>query len=132
MNHGKACSVLTSNHMLFCSCDSTVAIERSCTGLPSLCNHGPSIIDKRFLYFRFFTTLAGSEPQWYLRTLELHSLPELGLAAIDLDYKPSKRKDSNNNSFRYRAKVTDVHGSQMGRWLYDVFLDARRAQLLQE
>ena len=60
--------------------------------------------------------------------LELHSLPQLGLSAIDLDYKPSKRKDRNNNSFSYRAKVTDVHGSQMGRWLYDVFLDARRAQ----
>jgi hypothetical protein len=53
--------------------------------------------------------------------LELHSLPQLGLSAIDLDYKPSKRKDRNNNSFSYRAKVTDVHGNQIGRWLYDVF-----------
>jgi hypothetical protein len=59
---------------------------------------------------------------------ELHSLPQSGLAAIDLDYKLFKRRDGNNNTFRYRSKVTDIHGNQMGRWVYDVFLDARRAQ----
>ncbi|HSE33228.1 MAG TPA: hypothetical protein VLA93_16760 [Pyrinomonadaceae bacterium] len=60
--------------------------------------------------------------------LELRSLPSLGLASIDLDYKLSKFKDGNNNTFKYRAKIKDSSGAQMNRWMYDVFLDARRAQ----
>jgi hypothetical protein len=52
---------------------------------------------------------------------ELRLLPSLGIASIDLDYKESKRTDRNGNLFRYRGKVRDVHGAQIGRWAWDVF-----------
>jgi hypothetical protein len=53
---------------------------------------------------------------------ELHTLPELGLETLHLDYKKSRRTDQYGNEFRYRAKVTDVTGAQLGRWAWDVFL----------
>jgi len=53
---------------------------------------------------------------------ELHRLPELGIAVLNLDYKESKRADQFGNQFRYRAIVRDVHGAQVGGWAWDVFL----------
>jgi hypothetical protein len=53
---------------------------------------------------------------------EFHTLTELGVAILDLDYLESKRTDQYGNKFRYRAKVRDVHGAQVGRWAWDVFL----------
>ena len=53
---------------------------------------------------------------------ELHTLNQLGLKSIDLDYKESRRTDEHGNRFRYRAKVRDYNGAQLGRWAWDVFL----------
>lgn len=53
---------------------------------------------------------------------ELYSLPSLGLAILELDYKTSKKTDEFGNRFLYRAKVKDAQGIQMGRWAWDVFL----------
>lgn len=53
---------------------------------------------------------------------ELHTLKQLGLKTLSLDYKQSKRIDEFGNRFRYRAKVKDRHDAQLGRWAWDVFL----------
>lgn len=52
---------------------------------------------------------------------ELHALPELGLRMIELDYSESRRVDEHGNKFKYRARVRDAQGAQLGRWAWDVF-----------
>jgi hypothetical protein len=60
-----------------------------------------------------------SEPSEFL------SLQAAHVAAIECDYKLSKRTDEYGNNFRYRAKVKDTKETQVGRWAWDVFLVAR-------
>ena len=53
---------------------------------------------------------------------ELHTLPSLNVAILELDYKSSKKTDSHGNQFTYRAKVKNAQGQQSGRWAWDVYL----------
>ena len=53
---------------------------------------------------------------------ELHTLPALNVATIELDYKSSKKTDVHGNQFSYRAKVKNSQGQQSGRWAWDVYL----------
>jgi hypothetical protein len=49
-------------------------------------------------------------------------LRELGVARLDLDYRELNRVDRHGNLFKYRAKVKDTRGAQVGRWAWDVVL----------
>ena len=57
-------------------------------------------------------------------TSELHTLTSLGIAMLETEYKTSKKTDEYGNQFKYRAKVKDINGAQLGRWAWDVFLVA--------
>jgi hypothetical protein len=53
---------------------------------------------------------------------ELHTLGELEVGSISLDYRESRQRDRYGNVFRYRAKVYGPNHNELGRWGYDVFL----------
>ncbi len=53
---------------------------------------------------------------------ELQTLDALAVRRIDLDYRESRRRDEHGNWFRYKAKVRDEQGADVGKWAWDVFL----------
>jgi hypothetical protein len=82
------------------------------------------VIDARDSVFSSLRLWRDSNHDGVSQPEELHALHALGLASMELGYKESKRADEYGNSFRYRAKVKDARGAQLGRWAWDVFLVA--------
>lgn len=54
--------------------------------------------------------------------LELHALPELGVAGLSLIYVEAPEVDQHGNSFRYKAAVYGKPGSSVGMTAWDVWL----------
>jgi hypothetical protein len=84
--------------------------------------NGDSLIDRHDAIFSVLRLWRDANHNGLSEVHELMTLPQSGLKSVSVDFKLSRRVDAHGNQFRYKAKVKDVRGMQIGRWAYDVYL----------
>jgi len=85
-------------------------------------NNGDRVIDSSDSVFGSLRLWQDKNHNGISEPEELHTLMELNVKALELDFKESKRVDEFGNEFKYRAKVKDTRDGAVARWAWDVFL----------
>jgi len=89
---------------------------------PANGGNADGVIDSRDVVFESLRLWQDKNHNGISEADELHTLAELNVKALELDFKESKRVDEFGNEFKYRAKVKDATNANVGRWAWDVFL----------
>ena len=84
--------------------------------------NGDRLIDSRDAVFASLRLWQDADHSGASESGELHTLADLGITSISLDYNEARRRDRYGNRFRYRAKVIGPNRGDLGSWAYDVFL----------
>ena len=79
------------------------------------------IIDRRDAIFSSLRLWQDRNHNAFSEPGELHTLTSMEVESMELIYVESRRRDGHGNQFRYRAKVYDSRGAQIGRWAWDVY-----------
>jgi hypothetical protein len=90
--------------------------------------NGDGIIDEHDAVFSHLVLWIDENHDGISQPSELHSLPELGVFSISLNYMESRKRDEFGNVFRFKAKINPADRSdqsEVGRWAYDVFLTTK-------
>jgi len=86
--------------------------------------NGDGIIDAHDAIFSKLRLWVDANHDGISQPEELHTLPEMGVLSISLDYSLSMRTDEFGNVFRYKARINQGvdSDSDVGKRIYDVFL----------
>jgi len=94
--------------------------------------NGDGVIDDRDRIFPRLVLWIDENHDGVSQPNEIHTLPELGIHSLSVNYFESRRNDEFGNQFRYKARVNPERGhrdnrdetpsGEPGRWAYDVFL----------
>ncbi len=93
--------------------------------------NGDGVIDERDAVFAKLRLWIDGNHDGVAELYELHTLPELGVYSLALNYHDSRKQDQYGNQFRYKARVNPGarrdrrDESEVDRWAYDVFFVTR-------